>query len=144
MESIVIKEYVSEYSFRLYDWSDVNLLLRCQGNIFSGGDIDLVFWGVKYLELPLVLSGVKICRPRDETAILYEKKYAPDIFTELGDRTYAVESEGNRFNIIASNFWVLETNSHVTESSLASLLSQNEDVREKYFENIVSNWYKVI
>ena len=138
-----IKDYTSEYSFRIYDWLEECLLLRCQGGLFTGADIDLIFWGVKYLELPLLLRGVRITRPRDKETISYEEKYAPDKLAEPGDRTYLIESEGNKFYIIASNFWILENNNHVSESSLIPLLSQEEVVREKYFNEVVGNCYKI-
>src|SRR5262245_37755189 len=127
MEPTYLKEYESPYAFRLYDVFKDNLLLRCQGGIFLaedvGGDIDLIFLGAEYIELPMLLHGIRISKPRDNLALSIEKKYAPNRLSVPGDRVYAIESEGNRYHIIASNFWIQVCKDHTLESSLIPLSS---------------------
>lgn len=152
IESINIRSYKSTRLFQIYDWLEGNLLLRSQGSthkkyegrIQTWGDIDLVFWGVKYIELPIDLRGVMITKPMDDKAIRYESKYASDKFIEAGMRTYLLQSEENRFYVIASNFWILENKTHVSESSLKYVTSYNEKIREDYFIKHVEKWKKVI
>jgi hypothetical protein len=143
MDSTSIPEYLAEGAFRIYDWREETLLLRRQGSLYIGGDVDWVFWGVKYLDLTVVLRGVRVWRPRDREALLCERKYAPDPFAEPGSRVYGIESEGARFYVIASNCWVLTNRTHVSESPLPYLTSQVEKARESYFREHATKWYTI-
>jgi hypothetical protein len=147
MDPTYLKEYVSPFGFRLYDVFGDHLLLRCPGGMFLGedigGDIDLVFLGIEYVELPALLRGVHITKPRDEIAISIETKYIPNRTSDPGDRVYAVTSEGNRFHVIATNFWIHILRTHSKESSLPPLFGGNLTERDKYFRERVKEWYKL-
>src|SRR5262245_37884450 len=122
MEPVYLDKYSSEYAFRLYDYMDGNVLLRNPGGLFmgeeTGGNIDLVFLGVDYIAIPTLLRGVEIERTRDEIALLLEKKFLPGSLADPGDQVYAIYSGGERYNIVARNFWVLVCKDYDKESSL--------------------------
>jgi hypothetical protein len=142
-----LSEYRSFYGFRLYDVLDDAVLLRCQGGESSdegsSGDIDLIFLGTEYVELPILLRGVHITKPRDEFALSLERLYTPNRISEPGERVYAIESGGNRFHIIASNFWIQVCHTHSKTSSLIYLLSDNFTERDAYCSEQVKERYKI-
>jgi hypothetical protein len=147
MEPTHLKKYESPYGFRLYDVYEHAVLLRCKGGMLlgedTGGNIDLIFLGVDYIELPMLLRGISISKPRDELALAIENKYMPPRGSDPGDRIFAIESEGKRFHLIASNFWVQINKKAVEESSLIPLLSNNLAERDAYMLEQVKEWYKL-
>jgi hypothetical protein len=147
MEPIVLKEYSSENRFVLYEagaftplCSDV-VVFRAMGGMFAGPSIDLIFLGLNYFEMPNQLRGVRVWRPRDEGALEFGRSFAPHHGAELGDRVYAVESNGKRFHVIAAKFWV---HLHRTPNRTSALTSLNDlDARDEYIQRYVKEWYKV-
>src|SRR5215510_1060616 len=147
MEPVYLDKYSSEYAFRLYDYMDGNVLLRNPGGLFmgkeTGGNVDLVFLGIEYLEIPALLHGVKIERSRDEHALLLEKKFLPGRLADPGEHAYSIYSEGGRYNIVARNFWILVCKDYDEESSLVWLFCEDLKKRDALFQAKVEQWYKI-
>jgi hypothetical protein len=147
MEPVYLDKYSSEFAFHLYDYMDGNVLLRNPGGLFmgkeTGGNVDLVFLGVEYLEIPALLRGVTIERPHDEHSLLLEGRFLPGSLADPGDQTYAINSEGRRYNIVARNFWVLVCKDSDKESSLDWLFCEDLNKRDAFFQTKVAQWYKI-
>lgn len=150
MEPVILREWSSEKQFILYDagaytqlCSDT-ILFRAMGGIFAGPSIDLIFLGLDYSELATRLTRPRISRPRDELALEFAKEFIPHYdCVEAGDRVYGVESQGKRFHIIAANFWIHIHTQPLLESSLIPVCSDDPDRRKAYFDQCVSEWYKI-
>jgi len=150
MEPVILKEWSSDRGFTLYDagaytplCSDT-LLFRAMGGLHAGPSIDLIFLGLDYSELATELMGVRISKPRDEQAFEFTQEFIPHRDgAEAGDRVYSVESRGKRFHMIAANFWIHIHTRPLLESSLIPLCSDDLDKRRAYFEQCVSEWYKI-
>jgi len=147
MESVYLDKYSSEYAFHLYDYMDGNVLFRNPGGLFMGkeigGNVDLVFLGIEYLEIPALLRGVTIERPRDDHALLLEEKFLPGSLADPSDQAYSIYSEGRRYNIVARNFWILECKDFDKESSLVWLFCADLKKRDAFFQTKVAQWYKI-
>lgn len=147
MDPVYLKEYSSEKNFLLYEagvytgLSGDMVVFRALGGKFAGASIDLIFLGLVYFEMPNRLRGVRVWRPRDESALQFGNSFAPYYGDELGDKVYAVESEGKRFHVIAANFWV---HVHKDFNRVSALRPLNDlDARDEYIERYVKDWYKV-
>jgi len=147
MDPKYLKEYSSEKHFVLYEAAPYTglcgemVVFRAMGGKFAGPSIDLIFLGLVYFEMPNRLQGVRVWRPRDEGAIQFGKSYAPYYGEQLGDKVYAVESNGKRFHAIAGNFWV---HVHREFNRVSALKPLNDlDARDEYIERYVKDWYKV-
>jgi hypothetical protein len=150
MDPVILKEWSSEKEFILYDAGAYTplcshtLLFRAMGGIHAGPSIDLIFLGLDYSELATRLRGARISRPRDEQALEFAKGFIPHYDArEAGDRVYAVESQSKRFHIIAANFWIHIHTKPLLESSLIPLCNDDLDKHRAYFEQCVSEWYKI-
>ena len=147
MDPIFLKEYSSEKRFVLYEAGAYTALcgdvvvFRALGGAFAGSSIDLIFLGLVYFEMPNLLQGVRVWQPRDESALQFGRSFAPQYGEELGDKVYAVESNGKRFHAIAANFWV---HVHRALNRVSALTPLNDlDARDEYLERYVKDWYKV-
>lgn len=112
MDPIFLKESSSEKCFSLYEAGVYTALcgdavvFRAMGGVLAGPSIDLIFLGLVYFEMPNRLPGARVWRPRDQCALQFGSSFAAHFGEELGDKVYAVESNGKRFHAIAANFWV--------------------------------------
>jgi hypothetical protein len=147
MDPVFLKEYSSESSFVLYEAGAYTALcgdmvvFRAMGGLMARPGIDLIFLGLVYFEMPNQLRGVRVWRPRDESALQFGSSFAPHYGDELGDKVYAVESNGKRFHAIAANFWV---HVHRELNRVSALTALNDlDARDEYIERYVKAWYKV-
>ncbi len=114
------------------------------GGIFVGPSIDLIFLGLDYSELATKLSGVRISKPRDEQALEFAQAFVPYRGpADGGDRVYALESRGKRFHMIAPSFSIHVHKAPLLESSLIPLCNEDLGKRRAYFEQYVSEWYKI-
>ena len=149
MEPVTLKEYACQSRFILYGagaytslCSDV-VLFRAMGGMFAGSSIDLIFLGIRYFEMPNELKGVRVYRPRDERALEFGRKFAPEYKEEVGERVYAVESNDRRFHVIAGNFWAHVHTTPLRLPSLGPLCGDDIAARDDYIERHVKEWYKV-
>ncbi len=109
MEPKILNEFISEKSFWISDARDSDLVLRSPGGMFNPINIDILFRAVLYMELPFSLTGIRITQPCDKKAIELEAKFGnlrsvADSF--LGELVYVIESEGERYHIVASGAYV--------------------------------------
>ena len=147
MDPRYLKEYSAEKLFHLYEaalYTDLcgeMVVFRAMGGMFAGPSIDLIFAGVIYFEMPNQLRGARVWRPRDEGALEFGNTFSPHYGEQLGDKVYAVESNGKRFHAIAGNFWV---HVHREPNRVSALKALNDlDARDEYIERYVKDWYKV-
>ena len=146
MESKIVNEYSSEKCFQLYDvWGARCLLLRSERGLFEEKNVDLIFIGTRYIELPTDLCGLRVTKPKDEQAIICERRFADDLLLDecKGDFVYRVESEGEQYHIIASGLWVQVNTLPDEESPLRLLFEGDDDGRGRYYEQYVEEWLKV-
>jgi hypothetical protein len=146
MEPKIVNEYSSEKWFRLYDvWGARCLLFRSESSMFERKNVDLIFIGTRYIELPTDLCGLRIRKPKDEQAIMCERRFADDLLLDEcnGDFVYRIESEGERYHIIASGIWVQVNTLPDEESPLRLLFEGDDDGSRGYYEQYVEEWQKV-
>ena len=145
-EPTSIDEYSSERGFHLFDaaWGGGCVLLHGFGGMFVGDAIDLIFLGTEYLQVPAELRGVSITQPRDGLSVECERTFGGRRQGEgpQGNRVFAIESEGQRFHVIAAKLWVM-TRTHTGESSLPVLFGDDLAAREKFIDEQVREWYKM-
>src|SRR5687768_7810502 len=123
-EPTSISEYSSPRSFHLFDalWGGSYVLLHGFGGMFTGDAIDLIFLGTDYVQIPAELHGVTVTQPLDGLAVECERTFGVNRRNEepQGKRVFVIESEGQRFHIIAAKLWVM-TRTHTGKSSLPVL-----------------------
>ncbi|CAN5683764.1 hypothetical protein BH24ACI1_BH24ACI1_18080 [soil metagenome] len=128
MEKKLITNFSSERTFDIYD-ADASyhfLLVRSSGGMHDV-NIDLIFGGVLYIELPSLLFGVKVTKPCDEKSVELEKRYTTYQSANYeGEYVYSIESGSTRFNVVASALWI-----HVNSLPTSSLIPMCEDTNEK-------------
>jgi len=91
-------------NFRLWDYSFVHhqLLLRSYVATPRPNSIDIAFAGVKYVDMPIRLSGLRLCAPsRREVEAVRSK----GIQIEGRDQVSILESDGRRFVVVAAMMW---------------------------------------
>ena len=78
--------FVSERRFCLWDCniSHKQLLLRSPRTPEIATNIDIVLWGVEFLQLPTVLDGVAMTRPRKRIAKEPDGNFSRQAATHLG------------------------------------------------------------
>jgi hypothetical protein len=146
IEPIPISEYSSPRSFHLFDasWGGGCVLLHGFGGMYLGDAIDLIFLSTDYIQVPTELRGVTVTQPCDELAVECERMFGQRRRLEEpeGRRVFAVESEGQRFHVIASKLWVM-VRTHNGKSSLPTLFDDDSAVRDGFINGQVKEWYKM-
>ena len=154
MEPTFLSEYRKERAFVLFDATSLYrngyLLFRSMGamSVMPGEpcprpSIDLIFLGTKYIELPTEILGVRIYKPRDSKTKELSELFDTNFFSGPDERVYVIESEGRRYHVVASNFWIHEHNQIMSHSSLIALRSEDLKERDAYFREYVQAWYKI-
>lgn len=143
MDPTIVAEFLSKRAFTLYDCyiGHQHLLLRSEAGLRTGENVDLIFAAIQYLEIPFLLYGVRITRPRDEQAISLEKKFAAKTYD--GDFVYAIESQGKRFHVIASTLLIHVNTLPIGISSLTPMCKGELDDQKAYYAQYVKEWYKI-
>ncbi len=140
MEPILVTDYISDRTFDIYDAEAGYhfLLVRSSGGQHNV-NVDLIFGGVLYVEIPSCLFGIKVSKPCDEKAVELEKRFTTYQSAHYkGEFVYAIESEGNRFHIVASVLWI-----HVNTLAESSLIPMCKEGKQEYYENYVKKEYKL-
>ena len=140
MEPIILDEFSSDRIFRMTDYRIGlhHLLLRSRIGIGGEQNVDLIFAGIEYLELPLLLHGIRISRSQDDRAISLEQRAAVD--THYGERMFVLESGGRDFYIVASAHWILINT--LIGSSLVPMCDQ-EASWEEFYRDHVKEFYQL-
>jgi hypothetical protein len=146
IEPTLIREYSSPRAFHLFDvsWGGNCVLLHGHGGMFLGKAIDLIFLGTEYIQVPAEMHGVTVTQPFDKLAIECERVYGRRREGEkpLGNRVFALESEGQRFHIIAAKLWVI-VRTHDGKSSLPLLFGDDVGARDAFINEQINEWYKM-
>lgn len=109
--------YLSDRSFKLWDYnvSHNQLLLRSPQSLDFDFNIDVVFWGVKYLDIKTHINGITIVpKPISE----YNNTLIRINENESDLNVYMIESHDRCNLIAASGFKVLQNNLDIFDSSL--------------------------
>jgi hypothetical protein len=105
-------------------------------------NIDLIFGGVLYIELPSMLFGIHVTRPCDKISVELEKKHTTYQSANYdGEFVYSIESRNTRFNVVASALWI-----HINtlpESSLIPMCKNGFITNEEYYSKYVQEAYKI-
>lgn len=109
--------FVSDRRFRLWDYnvSHKQMLLRSPGSPDAGSNVDIVMWGVEYLDLPTSLDGVAIAPASAEECRRAERALGKALD---GSRVFCLDSGDRRSLVVAAGFKVLENDLDPFESSL--------------------------
>lgn len=109
--------FVSDRRFRLWDYnvSHKQLLLRSPGSPDAGSNVDIVMWGVEYLDLPTSLDGVAMASASAEELGRAERALGKAVD---GSRVFCLVSGDRRSVVVAGGFKVLENELDPFESSL--------------------------
>jgi hypothetical protein len=140
METIMLDEFSSDRVFSLTDYliGHQHLLSRSRAGVGGEQNVDLIFAAVQYVELPTLLNGILVFKPRDAQSVSLEQRAGVD--TRGGDRIFVIESQGRRFCIVASAHWI-----HVNtlnDSSLVPMCGHGADI-ESYYANHVKESYRI-
>lgn len=109
--------FESDRTFRLWQFlvSHNQLLIRSPRSSVHCSNIDIVFWGVEYVEMPSHLKGVTMTA---NTTLEIEKAETLIGKSDETSSVFVIESESRKFLIIAGGFKVLRNNLDIFESSL--------------------------
>lgn len=113
------KIFISDRHFTVFDFiiSHGQLLLRAGKGEDNSKNIDIIFWGVRYIQLPTSLSGIAIKIVND-----HKRRIAYDFVNAiLGNDTnhlFEIESINEEFYVIASHFEVYKNDLEFNETSL--------------------------
>jgi hypothetical protein len=140
MEPIWVPEFTSERTFEIFDADAMYsfVLLRSSGGSFSE-NVDLIFAGVLYLEIPSTFSGLTVSVPCDEEAVELEKRFTTyQSANHDGEFVYAIESGGSRFHVVASTLWI-----HVNTFPTSSLTPMAHEGKEGHYAKHVLEEYRL-
>jgi hypothetical protein len=109
--------FASDRRFRIWDYnvSHNQMLLRSPKSPDHSENIDIVFWGVEYIEIPSAFTGVELVKASTEEAS--SMKRIPEKRCETSD-VHVLSSGGKKFVVVAAGFKVLRNDLDIFESSL--------------------------
>ncbi|QAT82113.1 hypothetical protein EJ065_0506 [Corallococcus coralloides] len=109
----------SERTFRFWDFraSHDQLLLRSPRTAQHPQNLDVIFVGVDYLELPTKLGEIEITSPMVEDLRRVQAAFREDV-TERD--VHVIVSGGRRFVIVAAGMKIIKNDLDLFESSLES------------------------
>jgi hypothetical protein len=120
--------FASERIFKMYDVNNYfQLLLRSARH--KGYNFDIIFYGVKYVQLPIHLNGIIINDLENEMNIISYKldsRYKDEWYY-----LYEIISEDNKFYVVSSGFKVFENEMGFGESSI--------DYSHKGYEKLIAD-----
>jgi hypothetical protein len=110
--------FTSDRTFKLWDYrvSHEQMLLRSPRTPQIETNIDVVFWGVEWIELPTVLAGVGLMAPDADEAAAITRRHKG---VEDGS-LYCIASGGDRYFIAAQGFRVLQNVLDIFDSTLVN------------------------
>jgi len=145
------KEFKTDGGFRLFEAKGDWLVFRCQpssyivpGESKKRTTVDLILQGTIFIELPTLIHGFKLTRPRDNLSKSFADQWDRNNFwgTEE-ERVYAIETEGNRFHIVGANLWIQILNERISESPLSHFYHGSLEQYNEYLERYVEEWIKI-
>jgi hypothetical protein len=118
--------FQSMRKFTLFDFyiSHGQLLLRSNKNIQESENIDIIFFGVKYMQIPVYLNGIALGFTFNNEAT-FKGFESIAKFSSTDSAIFTIESEGQQFFIVAGFCKIFKNQLEFSESSLGF----NEDKR---------------
>ena len=110
-------QFSSDRTFRLWDYnvSHKQMLLRSPKSLEVAMNVDIVLWGVEYLDLATSLQGLMITTPTREDVTRAGRALGS---TVDASQVHCFSSEDRRFVVVASGYKVLRNDLDIFESSL--------------------------
>jgi len=110
-------QFTSDRSFRLWDFSvsHKQMLLRSPRSPEAAMNIDIVLWGVEYLDVATSLQGLTIVSPTREDVARAGQAMGGEVALS---HVHCFASEGRRFVVVAAGYKVLRNDLDIFESSL--------------------------
>jgi hypothetical protein len=110
-------QFSSDRSFRLWDYSvsHKQMLLRSPKSPEVAMNVDIVLWGVEYLDLATSLQGLTIVSPTREDVTRAAQAMGGEVDPS---HVHCFASEGRRFFVVADGYKVLRNDLDIFESSL--------------------------
>jgi hypothetical protein len=107
----------SDRRFRLWDYnvSHKQMLLRSPKSPDAGTNLDIVMWGVEYLDLATSLDGVRMASASCEEVGRAERALGKPLDPS---QVFGLISGDRRFLVVAAGFKVLENDLDIFDSSL--------------------------
>jgi hypothetical protein len=107
----------SDRRFRLWDYnvSHKQMLLRSPKSPDAEANVDIVMWGVEYLDLPTSLDGVKMAPASREDVGRAERALGRALDPS---QVFCLLSGDRRFLVVAAGFKVLRNDLDIFDSSL--------------------------
>ena len=141
-------EYTNDSGFRLLEAIENWIVFRAvvSSYIIPGESeprptVDIMFLGAIYIELPTHIKGLKVTKPKDNLSKNYAEKY--DKGFNFDERVYAIESNGNRYHVVASNLWIHVHKKRISELPIKHFISQDLDSYNNYLSKYVQDWIKI-
>jgi hypothetical protein len=109
----------SNRTFQLWEYkvSHGSLLIRSPRNLISDSNVDIIFVGVEYAEVPRFLVGLNIVEASPDEVRLLEIKLGRQV---LPLSVRVLSSGGQRFLIVAANLTLDENKKDIFESPFES------------------------
>lgn len=121
-------KYISDRKFNITDFflSHGQMLIRSSKRGDDDLNIDIVFFGVKFIQAPSLFNGISIKKTADKNLVSSVLVQGRIGYKE--DQLFEIETDGEVFFIAAAFFQVYENNLNFNESSLGMI---NVKGREK-------------
>ena len=120
--------YVSERKFNITDFflSHSQILIRSsKGGVNNNFNIDIIFFGVKFIQTPTLFNGISIKRCEFKDVIT--NNLIKGRIDYEGDNLFEIETEKEIFFIGAAFFRVYENELRFNESSLGMIDIKGRD-----------------
>jgi hypothetical protein len=109
--------FVSDRRFRLWDYnvSHNQMLIRSPKSVDVGTNVDIVMWGIEYIDIITTLDGLTMAIASLEERRRAEQSLGKDLESS---QALCFISGGTRFIVVAAGFKVLENDLDIFDSSL--------------------------
>ncbi len=120
--------FSSQRLFQLWDAnvSHQQLLIRSAANVNDCGNIDIVFWGVKFVVLPTELRGIAL----DDSASMGDSSLHSQYGPLSGTKVFKISSASKEYYVVAAGAKVLANSMNIFESSLVDF--SNDRAKAEY------------
>lgn len=139
-----IEKFQSAKIFQVWDAlvSHAHFLLRSSYTDPDSGNIDIIFIGTSYLEIPTMLYGLEIAETLDSFLLdQFTKRTGKKFGIGTGNKLFEIKSAGKEFYVIAGQV-LIDTNTLETfESPLRAILGIDDKEREGYLLKLKSSFY---
>jgi hypothetical protein len=102
--------------FQVWDASSSfsRIMLRSPKNVTDNYhmNIDIVFWGVKYINIPWVIRGFSLVNTEDNDSMVIEKYMG---YTIDKDNIYTIISQNMRYYVVATKYIITENDIDIFE-----------------------------